>query len=349
MEHLLLKFDQILGQQAAIEALTTAYKLDRLPHGLIFAGPAGVGKATTARALAGLFLCEKPQDLAPCGKCEGCRAFDAGNHPDYHIIYRQLARLESDKVKAKDLSVDVVRDFLIAKAANKTVVGVGKVFLIEEADLMTPTAQNALLKTLEEPAGRALIILLTDQPDALLATIRSRSRLVQFAPLGEAIVREQLQNRGIDARTATAAARIASGSLGLALKWIEDGVIERAIDLGQRLEKIVQSGDSALGLAEWFKSAGDAYAEKQLERDKLSSKDQAMREGLVLYLKLAAQFFRRRLKTEGADGETLERTCSAIDAVVRAEAYLESNVNVALVLQQFTGALDQCFMPAGKA
>src|SRR4051794_40421657 len=107
-------FEDILGQDRAIESITAAYKLDRLPHGLIFAGPTGVGKGSTARALAALFLCEKPKHLAACGKCESCRVLEAGNHPDYHLIYRQLARLESEKLVAKELSVKVIREFLIA-------------------------------------------------------------------------------------------------------------------------------------------------------------------------------------------------------------------------------------------
>lgn len=342
----LIKFDAILGQPAAVESIVRAFRLDRLPHGLIFAGPVGVGKATTARALAGLFLCEKPKDLAPCGRCESCRIFDTGNHPDYHVVYRQLVRLEKETSKAKALSVDVVRDFLIDKASRKSVVGVGKVFVIEEAELMNPTAQNALLKTLEEPAGRTLIILLTDQPDGLLPTIRSRCQRVPFGRLDDEIIRQQLQSRGIRKDHAAEAARYADGSLGLALKWLQDGVIERAAELAGMLERIA-AGGSAHPLAEWFKSAADAYAEKQLERDELTSKDQATREGLVLYLTLAAQYFRARLGELGRDADGLERHCAAIDAIVKSEGYLESNVTVALVFQQFTGALEASLHGSG--
>jgi DNA polymerase-3 subunit delta' len=335
----LITFDQILGQHSAIEAITQAYRHDRLSHGLIFAGPAGVGKATTARALAGLFLCEKPRQLAACGQCASCRVFDAGNHPDYHVIYRQLARLESEKVVAKTLNADVIRDFLIAKAANKSVIGIGKIFVIEEADLMNAAAQNTLLKTLEEPAERTLIILLTDQSDALLPTIRSRCQLIRFAALDETLVRDQLQKHGIKRDQAAIAARFADGSLGLAMRWIEDDVISHAQQLTKMLEAIV-AGGSASQLQTWFKSAADAYAQKQLQRDPLASKDQATREGLVLYLRLASSFFRGKLAEE-KDPQSLERICTAIDAIVRAEDYLESNVNIPLVFQQFSGSLDR--------
>src|SRR5687767_13016757 len=91
----MLTLSDIFGQDAAVESLRRAWAADRLPHGLIFAGPAGVGKATTARALGGLFLCEKPRGPAgdePCGACESCVVFDAGNHPDWHVVTKELIR-----------------------------------------------------------------------------------------------------------------------------------------------------------------------------------------------------------------------------------------------------------------
>src|SRR5579862_9780989 len=166
-----LKLKDIFGQDAAIEWLTQTYLADRLPHAMIFSGPVGVGKATTAAALGKLFLCEKPKKDEPCGVCESCRIFDGGNHPDFHIITRELIRYydKTGTSKAIDLSIKVIRPELIEKAGRKPVMGRGKVFVIEQAELMNAAAQNAMLKTLEEPMGRALIILLTDQPNSLLA------------------------------------------------------------------------------------------------------------------------------------------------------------------------------------
>src|SRR5689334_7297854 len=197
-------FNAIFGQSDAIDSLRRAYLADRLPHGLIFAGPTGVGKATTARALAKLFLCEQPKSDEPCDRCESCRVFDAGNHPDYHVITKELIRYHDKTGKSKgiDLSIHVIRPELLEPASRKPVMGRGKVFVVEQADLMNPQAQNALLKTLEEPAGRAVIILLTDQPGCLLPTIRSRCQLVRFAALDPKRVQKELQKRGKDATTA---------------------------------------------------------------------------------------------------------------------------------------------------
>jgi DNA polymerase-3 subunit delta' len=328
----------IFGQDAAIDTIRRAYASDRLPHGMVFAGPAGVGKGTTARALAALFLCEKPKADQACGRCESCVLMGAGNHPDYHVVYRQLARIEKEKLKARDLSIDVVRQYLIEPAGMKPAMNRGKVFVVEEAELMNPFAQNALLKTLEEPYGRTLTILLTDQPEALLPTILSRCQTVRFSALPEAIVRRELEGRGIERKLAAEAARLAGGSLGLALKWIEDGVVTMAAELVERLD-VAAAGRSADDLPGWFKKASEAYADKQLERDKLASKDQATREGLTLYLRIAADHVRRQMP-ELDDVDGLERACGTIETIRRAEGYVDDNVNVAILLQQMAAALD---------
>src|SRR4051794_10964852 len=220
-------FAHIFGQNDAIDSLRRAYLTDRLPHGLIFAGPTGVGKFTTARALGKLFLCEKPNEDSPCNACESCRVFDGGNHPDWHVVTKELIRYHDKTGKSKgiNLGIEVVRAEIVEPAGHKSVMGRGKVFVVEQAEVMTTQSQNALLKTLEEPAGRALIVLLTDQAGSLLPTIRSRCQTTRFAALDVGRVAAELQKRGVDKSTAAKAAALSGGSLGVALKWIEDGVI----------------------------------------------------------------------------------------------------------------------------
>lgn len=339
----MLTFENIFGQDAALAALRRAYLADRLPHGLIFAGPVGVGKATTARALGGLFLCQKPRQDQPCGTCPACTVFATGNHPDWHVITKELIRVHDRTGKSKgiDLSINVLRPELIEPAGRKATMGVGKVFVIEQAELMNAQAQNSILKTLEEPAGRTIIILLTDQPLTLLPTIRSRCQVVRFAALDQALVRGELEKRGHSAADAADAAMFAEGSLGLALRWLEDGVVERARELLGRIEGLM-AARVAPDLPDWFKQAADDYAARQLQRDELASKDQATREALSLYLRLAAQVFRRHL-TSADDPETLEKLAGGIDAVVRADQYLDGNVNLSLIFQQFVVTLESLF------
>jgi DNA polymerase-3 subunit delta' len=334
-----IQLKDVFGQEVAIDTVRKAYAAERLPHGLVFAGPAGVGKATAAQALAALFLCEKPKGTEACGKCDSCRLMESGNHPDSHVVYRQLIRLEKEKVKARDLSVDVVRQYLVGPAGLKPAMGRGKVFVVEEAELMNPQAQNALLKTLEEPYGRTLIVLLTDQPGALLPTILSRCQVVRFAALPEELVRRELESRGTDRKLAAEAARLAAGSLGMALRWIEDGVVAAAGELTGRLDAL-GAGRGADDLPVWLKKASEAYADKQLERDKLASKDQATREGLTLYLRIAAEHVRRGM-LDTTDPDALEQACTTIETIRRAEGYIDENVNVAIALQQLAASLER--------
>jgi DNA polymerase III delta' subunit len=332
-------FSDILGQDAAISWLTRSYESDRLPHGLVFAGPAGVGKGMTARALAALYLCPRASGVTPCGACDSCRLMAADNHPDFTRVYRQLRRIEKKDAAARDLSIDVIRQYLLAPASLKPALGHGKVFVIEEAELMNAAAQNSLLKTLEEPFGRTLIILLTDQPESLLPTIRSRTQTVRFHALDAALVSKEVLSRGIDPNTARQAAELAEGSLGTALKWIEDGVIPTAQQLHRHLDDLL-AGRPPDDLADFFKIAAEAYAKKQVERDENVSLDQAKREALSLYLRLAAQRFRRLLK-ESDDAADLDLACTAIESIARADDYLDANVSIAIIFQQLAMALSR--------
>jgi DNA polymerase-3 subunit delta' len=338
----MLKLSDIFGQEAAIEWIGRAWESGRMPHGLVFSGPVGVGKGTTARALAGLFLCEKPKKDEGCGKCESCVLMEAGNHPDFHLVYRQLVRLAKEEAKAKELSIDVVREHLIGPANLKSAMGRGKVFIVEEAERMSIGAQNAMLKTLEEPAGRTLIIFLTDQPGGLLSTIRSRCQVVRFGPLDEELTRTKLQERGFSAADAKDAAAVAEGSIGLAIKWAEDGVVARWRELTKKMDAAFE-GKVAGDFAEWLKGASEEYAAKQIERDDLTSKDQATREGCSLYLRLIAQAARKRLgEEEGPD--VLESICAVIDATERGQEYLDANVNTGLIYQQIAVTLERLLM-----
>jgi DNA polymerase-3 subunit delta' len=336
----MMTFDDIFGQARALETLGRAWRSGRLPHGLIFAGPAGVGKFTTASVLGALVLCQKPTSSdQPCGQCESCILMAAGNHPDFHVLYRQLIRLDKEKSKARDLPVDVIRDYLVDPAGRTAVMNHGKVFVVEEAELMNSQAQNALLKTLEEPVGPTLIILLTDGPNSLLPTIRSRAQVVYFAILDDETVRREMQRRGIDASTAAEAAALTDGSLGIALRWVEDGVVAHARELRSQLDALM-AGKSSGELQDWLKKAADDYAARQLKRDDLASKDQAIREGMKLYFRLAASYMRHRLN-ESSDPEALEAICARIDSLFRAEQYIDSNVNIPLVAQHVTVGLER--------
>ena len=331
--------DDIFGQDDAVKVLRAGLEQDRLPHGMIFAGPVGVGKGTTAAAVAAALLCATERVAIPCGKCKACEHSAENKHPDYHVAHRTLIRLTKEDQKARDLSIDVVRDYLIAPASRTSVMGRGKVFVAEEADLMNTEAQNALLKTLEEPQGRTLLILLTDQPDALLPTIRSRCRMIRFGHLGRELVQREMEKRGVSEADAADAARYADGSLGLSLRWVEDGVLAGARELEVMVEQLL-NGRRIDGMPIWMRDRAKAYSDKQLKRDPKASADQSTREGVTLYLGIMARLLRTRLWMEPDPGTKIA-LCDAIEAVAQAENHIDSNVGVPLALLRLDSALER--------
>lgn len=320
-------FKSIVGQDRALDFLSRALQADRLPHGLMFVGPEGVGRMKTALALASIFLSEKPDDPESIDKTS--KLISAQTHPDFHLITRTLVRELEGKGsnKAIALSVDVIREFLVAPASKKSFTGRGKVFVVDEADTMNSQAQNAMLKTLEEPAGRTLIILLTEQPNALLPTIRSRSQLVQFNRLKNEEAIEIVKREGIEPSIAKLAVDLAEGSPGRAIRYARDGVALAS----KQLFTLLDSNDPnrADSLAEFLKSSAEMLAEKRLERDPQGSKDGFTRDGVITYLTLASNHLRRKI---GSSDEN-EQLCDRIDSIRRAESYLDGNVNLSLIVR----------------
>ena len=195
------------GHHTVLRRLTDALERDRLPHALLFAGPAGIGKSRAALALAASIACSAAASR-PCGDCAACRQVAAGTHPD-------LLRIGLPAGK-KEIGIDLIRQ-LKRFASLQTVSAPRKMAIADDAERLSIAAQNAFLKTLEEPPGQALIILVTASPGALLATVRSRCQRVVFQPLSEEDVRAVLLDCGIPAEQADQLAAEADGSPGQAL------------------------------------------------------------------------------------------------------------------------------------
>ncbi len=160
-------------QPAAAARLRVYLEKNHLPHALLFLGPAEAGQNETAAELAKIVFCDKLKDGQPCGECPQCRQITAGSHPDF-----VTTRPEEGHV----LKVEPIRE-LIAKASLKPFQAPAKIFVIDHADAMNDIAQNALLKTLEEPQGNTHFILISYAAEKLLPTIRSRSQTIHFVPL----------------------------------------------------------------------------------------------------------------------------------------------------------------------
>jgi len=224
--------DQIQGQERVIALLRHAIATNRLAHAFVFAGPAGVGKRTTALALARAVLCSDAPG-AGCGTCIECRLIGAGSHPD--VFLEDLATAQAERATATVVSIEQIRR-VSASLAMRPVRGPYKVGIIDQAERLTAEAQNALLKTLEEPRGQATLVLVASNLDALLPTIRSRCQRLSFVPLADELVASLLEGEGIDATAARRAAALAAGSLDRARELASGASWERCEELRARLD-----------------------------------------------------------------------------------------------------------------
>jgi DNA polymerase-3 subunit delta' len=206
-------FREILGQDWVVSHLKAARLAGRLSHAYLFLGPGGVGKATTARALACALNCAQPgADGDACGTCPSCRRMHGGTHPDFLVITPEESKTQ--------IKIEQIRE--LRRLTEYPPLGGGwRVVLIKPAEALTAVsdaAANALLKTLEEPPPQHLLVLTARGEADLLPTIVSRCHKLAFAPLPSALIIQELENRrSLPRSQAALVAALSGGSLGRAL------------------------------------------------------------------------------------------------------------------------------------
>jgi len=208
-------FREILGQEWVVSHLKTAMLAGRLSHAYLFLGPAGVGKATTARALACALNCAQPaEDGDACGTCPSCRRMHAGTHPDFLVI------APTSEGHQAQIKIEQIRE-LRRLTGYPPLSGGWRVVLIKPAEALSAAndaAANALLKTLEEPPPQHLLVLTARGEADLLPTIVSRCHKLAFAPLPSALIIQELERRrSLPHSQAALVAALSGGSLGRAL------------------------------------------------------------------------------------------------------------------------------------
>lgn len=170
------------------QTLMEAIDQDRVAHALLIRGVPGIGKTRLATDYARRLLCQKPQSGKACGQCTSCHLFDAGTHPDFMMLAPEEA--------GKAIKVDAVRQMTLEIALTPQYAGY-RVVIIDQADALNGNAANALLKSLEEPPNGTVIVLVTDRPQQLPATIRSRCRNLSISPIKTDMALDWLSQQGI--------------------------------------------------------------------------------------------------------------------------------------------------------
>ena len=235
-----MPFDEIRGQDHAIGVLRRSLAANRVAHAYLFEGIDGCGKMLTAFSLVEALFCGSPE---PCGACPACRKMANRQHPDLHLLEPEKGVIKIDRIR------EIQRELSLRPADAPK-----KACIVCQADRMNQAAANAFLKTLEEPPGNALLILLSDTPTALLPTILSRCQRLRFNPLSQEVVAALLSARGVPAEEARSAASLAGGSMGKALDITRQGslarrkeIVEQVINLSPRNFALLTATAEQLG------------------------------------------------------------------------------------------------------
>lgn len=222
-------FRDVVGHRRVTAYLTEAIRTGHVSHAYLLDGPDGIGKRLVARIFAAALLCREG-GTEPCGQCISCRQMDGGNQPDVTYVTHEKA----------GITVGDIREQLCNVVPVKPLVGPYRVFIVDEAEKMNVEAQNALLKTLEEPPSYAVILLLTNNAEALLPTIRSRSVTLAMLPAPEDELVEWLMAREqIPDYRARLAAAYAGGSPGQALACARSQDFQKMRDTAASMMKAI--------------------------------------------------------------------------------------------------------------
>jgi len=318
-----MSFSKILGQEPALQTLTRALATGHVHHAYRFEGPAGVGKEMAAFALAQALVCELGGAQA-CEKCSACqRAVRISEeephvpaHPDVILVQRGLYRGRISANEATGISIEQVRKIVLERVGYRPHEGRARLFIVRDADELTVSAANALLKTLEEPGPSTHFVLLTSRPNRLLDTIRSRTLPVRFSLLPDALVAQILVRQGKNPEVAA----VAQGSLELALAL--------ASEEAQKEREAFVSGAQAAIVARDL-TVAIKFAEVKRERESLR--------GLLSYYAQSVALAGR--EQVHARIEEAERSAARHRVVLSAMLDVERNVSPALALESMIARL----------
>lgn len=316
-----MNWQNIIGNSQAITQLQKLLAEGTMPHALLFVGPEGIGKFLVATIIAAALFCEGQQK--PCGKCQSCLHLSAKNHPDLFTVEPDGQTIKIEQVR--NLQSNIA---LAPYMANKRVV------IIDKADSMTVQSANSLLKTLEEPTGDIVFILIAASRQKLLDTILSRCRIVDFRPISSEVLAQALEKREIEPVQARVIARLAEGSFGKALRLLE----EDGLAIRNRASAVVkQLTDSDMEFV-WRESSALSELDRAKLFEVLLDLNLLFRDILVMHsdensnliynIDIVAEL---RLQMPNW---SIRRLMLAMREIVNTEQMLKANVNAKLAMEQ---------------
>lgn len=317
-------FQDILGHEMIKEHFQKAIETQKVSHAYILAGEAGMGRKSLANAFVLTLLCEKGKSQ-PCMECHACKQVLSGNHPDLIYVKHE---------KPNSIGVDDIRDQINDTIMIRPYSSYYKIYIVDEAEKMTVQAQNALLKTIEEPPSYAVILLLTTNPDGFLPTILSRCVQLKLRPLPDFVVKSYLtESMGVPPSEAELYAAFSRGNLGKAIKLagseefrlMYDEVLHllkhmKDMDISELLDYIRKLKEDSLDIYECLDFMQIWY------RDVLMFK--VTKDANLLIFKDEYATISGMSKQTGYDG--FENILNAID---KARIRLDANVNMELAME----------------
>jgi DNA polymerase-3 subunit delta' len=312
----------VTGHEWAVELLDRGIQAGQLGHAYLLAGPARIGKTTLARAFTQVLCCSG--DEPPCGNCRNCRLVQADRHPDVSLIAPDNDRIKISAIREMQHSV-----------ALSPVEGPYRICIIRQIDRATTSAANALLKTLEEPPPKVVLVLTADRLDIVPPTVISRCQVLLLRALSREQIMDALQARGVDREKARRVSRLALGKMGWAVTACQDQQV-----LAQRAQIL----DETLGMVRESYAGRFAWAEKLSKRpeqvslvlDVLSS---WWRDVLLLAAGSSTPIVnvdREDRLHEWAQRFTVEETQQVLRSITDTAWRLEHNANLRLALEVLT-------------
>lgn len=320
----MFSFSEIVGHEQIKEHMQAAIRDKKPFHAYLFQGEEGVGKEALARTFAAGLQCQSESADKPCKECVSCRQMESGNQPDVIWVTREKA----------SLGVDEIREQLCNTMDIKPFSSPYKIYLVPEAEKMTEAAQNALLKTIEEPPEYGIVILMTSNISALLPTIQSRCLTIEFRPLSTAVVesfvKEHCQVPDYQAR---ASAAFAQGNLGKAMRYAKsEDFIERKDHIISLLRHVEQ-----MDLSEMLAVIKDLGTRKDEVRDYIDLMVLWYRD--VLLFKATKDINQLLFQDEAsyisreASHRSYEKIEEILQAFEKAKVRLRANVNFDITME----------------